>query len=85
MEHPMFCYSKDLSNNCIIIKWGESGYYKTDYPEGKYTNEIIDEMNATGDITPRERMAMECCSIAAQGKPDFDWEKHYKMCMEMEG
>ncbi len=84
MEHPLFCYSKDLNNNCIILKWGEGGYYKTDYPKGKYTTEIIDEMNATGGITPQERSAMECCSIAAQDNPNLDWEAHYKMCMEME-
>lgn len=82
MKHPEHCYSNDLSNNCIILKWGESGYFKTDYPEGGYTDEIIDEMNALGGITKAERGAMECCAIASQGKPNFNWEEHYKMCLD---
>ncbi len=82
MEHPETCYSRDINNNCIIIKWGESGYYKTDYPEGGYTDEVIDELNARSGITPQMRNAMECCSIASQGKEKFDWNRHYELCME---
>ena len=84
MEHPEYCYSHDMENNCTIIKWGESGYYKTDYPEGQYTTEIIDEINARADITPMMRVAMECCSMVAQSDPDLDWEKHYAMCMRID-
>ena len=78
-EHPEHCYSKDLYGNCIIIKWGESGYYKTDFPEGGYTDEIIDEMNSTGGISPKQRKAMEICSMNG---PGLDWDKHYSMIME---
>lgn len=82
MEHPNYCYSNDLENNCIIIKWGEPGYYKTDYPKGKYTDDIIDELNERGDITPKMKDAMVCCSMAAQSNPDLNWDEHYKMIME---
>ena len=82
MEHPNFCYSHDLENNCTIIKWGESGYYKTDYPEGKYTDDIIDEINDLAGITPKMKDAMVCCSIAAQSNPNLDWDVHYEMIME---
>ena len=86
MNHPDTIYSRDLNNNCIILKWGESGYYRTDYPEGKYTDEIIDEINSRmfdGDIemAHKVRNAMECCSIAAQNNSNIDWESHYKMCL----
>ena len=81
MKHPETCYSHDLSNNCTIIKWGEGGYYRTDYPKGKYDNETINELNARMGITPQMRNAMECCSIVAQDNPDLNWEKHYQMCM----
>ncbi|MBO5609119.1 MAG: hypothetical protein J5929_01925 [Eubacterium sp.] len=83
IEHPDACYSRDMNNNCTIIKWGESGYYKTDYPEGKYTDDIVDEINLVGNITPEMRRAMECCSIASQSNPNLNWEKHYKMCLQM--
>ena len=81
MNHPEACYSRDHENNCTIIKWGEGGYYRTDYPKGKYTDEIIDEINANGGITPIQRRAMECCSIVAQNNPELDWERHYEMCL----
>jgi len=81
MSHPETCLSHDLENNCIILKWGESGYYKTDYPEGKYDDDIINELNEIRGITPQMRDAMECCSIASQNNPNLDWEKHYEMCL----
>ena len=82
MKHPNFCYSHDMNNNCTIIKWGEPGYYKTDYPEGGYTDEVIDEMNLKGGITPEQRKAMELCSIASQQK-HLNWESHYALCMRI--
>ena len=84
MKHPETCLSHDINNNCTIIKWGESGYYPTNYPEGEYDDDIINELNTRRGITPQMRNAMECCSIAAQNNPDLDWEKHYQMCLEME-
>ena len=84
IEHPETVYSRDFSNNCIIIKWGESGYYRTDYPAGRYTDDIVDELNQRRGITPAQRYAMECCSIAAQTNPSLDWNEHYKMCLESE-
>lgn len=81
MNHPETCYSHDLSNNCTIIKWGEGGYYRTDYPEGKYNDEVVDKINARADVTPQMRRAMEICSVCAQSNPDLDWDKHYEMIM----
>lgn len=86
MTHPETMYSHDLANNCIILKWGEAGYYKTDYPEGGYTDEIIDEMNSVlfdGDIEKAKiaRMAMEICSVVNPA----DWEKNFDMIVERKG
>ena len=78
-EYPKYCYSHDLYNNCTIIKWGESGYYKTDFPQGKYDDSIVNELNEDGGITPKMRRAMEICSMAAQNNPKLDWKKHYDM------
>lgn len=80
-NYPNYCYSHDLYNNCTIIKWGESGYYTTDYPQGKYDDSVIDELNANGNITPKMRRAMEICSIVAQSNPSLDWKKHYDFIM----
>jgi hypothetical protein len=81
MKHPEYALSHDLNNNCTIIKWGESGYYSTNYPQGVYNDEIIDELNTERGITKAERKAMELCSIAAQNNPDLDWEQHYEEVM----
>lgn len=83
-KHPEMCYSHDLYNNCTIVKWGESGYYKTDYPEGKYTDDIIDHLNSEKGVTPEVRRAMEICSMASQDKPDYDWDKNFDEILEEE-
>lgn len=83
-KYPDMIYSHDLYNNCTIVKWGESGYYKTDFPEGGYTDEVIDELNGKLGVTPKMRRAMEICSMAAQNNPALDWRKHYDMIMAME-
>lgn len=82
MKYPEYMYSHDYKNNCTIIKWGEGGYYKTDYPAGKYDDAIVDKLNARNGYTPAEREAMEICSMVAQDNPDLDWEKHYDMILE---
>lgn len=81
MKHPNLIYSHDIYNNCTIIKWGESGYYHTDYPEGSYTDDVIDELNAHLGVTPDERRAMEICSMVSQSNPNLDWEAHYNMIL----
>ena len=81
MKHHDFVYSRDLENNCTIIQWGESGYYETDFPKGKYPDDVVDYMNEARGITQAERKAMELCSMAAQNNPNLDWEKHYEMVM----
>lgn len=82
MKHPECVYSHDLENNCTYIVWGESGYYTTNLPKGKYTDDVIDWMNDRRSISPKQRKAMELCSIAAQNDPNLDWEKHYEKIMK---
>ncbi len=84
MNHPDLLYANDIENNCVILKWGESGYYPTDYPKGKYTDDVVDELNASlfdNDLEAarKAREAMQICSMVAQDNPNLDWEKHYKM------
>lgn len=79
---PETVYSHDHNNNCIIVRWGESGHYKTDYPEGGYTDEVVDELNADRGIIPEQRKAMEFCAMAAQSNPSLDWEKTYKLILK---
>ena len=78
MKKIEMCYSHDLNNNCTIIKWDESGYFKTDFPEGKYTDEVINMMNEKLSVSKEERYAMELCSMAKQNNPELDWNEHYE-------
>ena len=79
---PETVYSHDINNNCIIIKWGEAGYYETDYPKGAYTDEVIDELNENDGIVKAQRFAMEACAIAAQNNEGLDWKSHYQKCLK---
>ena len=83
INHPEMCYSNNYKDDCIIIKWGEPGYYETDYPKGKYTDDVIDKLNANGGITPQQRRAMEICSMVAQDNPNLNWENHYNTVINM--
>lgn len=80
-KYPECCYSHDIYNNCTIIKWGESGYYRTDFPSGQYDDSIVNELNKNSGVTPQMRRAMEICSMASQNNPNLDWENHYDMIM----
>lgn len=88
ISHPDTIWSHDYLNNCTIVKWGEGGYYRTDFPEGGYTEEVIDEINAPafgGDIRMARmvRKSMESCSVAAQNNPRLNWDEHFAECMKL--
>lgn len=66
---PDACYSINRVENpltLIIIKKGESGYYRTDYPNAanpEAAKEWRDEMNARLGVTKAQRVAMEVGSM----------------------
>lgn len=61
-----------------IIKWGESGYYPTNYPDN-YTQEMVDTLNERIGVSKAEAHSMEMCSRA---NPD-NWEEHFNKCMNI--
>lgn len=63
-----------------IVKFGESGYYKTNYPEG-YTQETVDTMNERLGLTKLEAEAMKITSMN-QGLSGEAWAQHYEMVLE---
>lgn len=73
---PEMCYGVlNTSNELIIIKRGESGYYRTNYPAAKTrkdTEEWCDELNERMDITKAQRKAMECGSMFGWDVPGAD-------------
>ena len=82
MVHPEVCYVFIPTENSVgIVKWGERGYYPTDYPHN-YTAEIVAEMNEGLGFSAEEIRAMQICSMANIPETEEAWEKHYAMVKE---
>ena len=82
-NHPETCWVYIPTERSVgIVKWGENGYYKTDYPHN-YTAEIVDELNEKSGYTKTEIMAMQICSMANLPETDEAWEKHFQMVCEL--
>jgi hypothetical protein len=56
---PEMCFV-DLATEDVmcIVKRGESGYYKTDWPKGKFGAELAAERNEKLGVTPSQASAM---------------------------
>lgn len=82
-NHPETCWVHIPTDNSVgVVKWGESGYYKTDYPHN-YTSELVTEMNDRSGYSRMEIHAMQICSMANLPDNDEAWEKHFQMVCEM--
>lgn len=75
-EHPELCYIfLKTTGEVGIVKWGESGYYRTEY-QG-FTENMVQELNQNGGISPVQANAMMSCSMNKNLKSDEDWKKAY--------
>ena len=78
--HPEVCYALSLSEKqCIIIKWGEKGYYDPGYPVG-FTKEQVNDLNTRLGISENEATAMEMCSM--QDLSSDEWTTRYSQILE---
>lgn len=74
---PDICYSfNDADSKCVLIKWGEQGYYDPGYPKG-FTKDHINKLNAQMGISAVAAEAMKICSMA--NIPTDKWPEHYEM------
>ena len=79
MNKPEMCYVfVESSNEIGIVKWGESGYYRTTISSSienkKHTVKELNERHF--EIDELEAEAMMICSMNDNLKAE-DWEKHY--------
>ena len=77
---PELCYSVlNTTNEIIVVKRGETGYYLTDYEPAK-NREAADEwcnlLNERLEITKEQRKAMECGSMFGWDVPGIDPDKY---------
>ncbi len=92
-EHPELCYGllpkfKNREDgitygDCIVIFWGETGYHPTNYPEGKYTQEMIDGFNEKLGVSKDVAMAMKDCSMINKLDTLEKWEKQFGVILDI--
>ena len=82
-NHPDTCWVWLVGNDIGVVKWGESGYYRTDYPSGKYTEELVAELNDKSGYTRTEIEAMQMCSMAYIPQTEEAWNKHFQTCCDI--
>lgn len=77
---PDVCYSLNAADTkCVLIRWGEQGYYDPDFPAG-FTKEHINELNSKMGISAVEAEAMKICSMANISTDK--WPEHYVSILE---
>lgn len=84
---PEICYGLNIEGKddegyygkLICIKWGEKGYYRTDYTDN-YRKEDVNLFNERLGVSPKEAEAMKICSMCDKLTPK-KWEKHYTMVL----
>ena len=77
--HPDICYVfLESSHSVGIIKWGEAGYYKTDWPHN-YTSNLVEELNKKAGISPEQAAAMKLCSMNKKLSPAAWYEKYIEI------
>jgi hypothetical protein len=77
---PNLCYAlidcREPGSRIVLIKAGESGYYKTDVDrptlELDAAREIVDRLNSRLGVTPRQVEAMACGSAFGWHVPGAD-------------
>ena len=78
--YPDVCYSLNVTDEkCVLIRWGEQGYYDPDFPVG-FTKEQINELNSKMGISENEAEAMKICSMANISSDK--WPEHYVSILE---
>ena len=78
--YPDVCYSLNVADEkCVLIRWGEQGYYDPDFPAG-FTKEQINELNSKMGISENEAEAMKICSMANISSDK--WPEHYVSILE---
>lgn len=80
-DFPLMCYVYvEASNEIGVVKWGERGYYKTDFESTANTvegnKELVEILNSKHfELSEFEVEAMKILSMSADEKTD--WESRY--------
>ena len=76
---PEACFALNrMDKKVIVIKRGETGYYKTDWPAG-YTQADVDSLNIQRGVTKAQAMAMEVGSMFGWDVPGANPDSYNKI------
>lgn len=79
MNYPEMCYVYvEVGMEVGIVKWGESGYYRTEYAHNSSNEELVKELNSKLEVSENEAEAMKILSMnqSIDGNTT-EWEKKY--------
>ena len=64
MNYPELCYVYvEVGMEIGLVKWGESGYYRTEYAHKAENEEFVKELNSKLGISNNEAEAMKILSM----------------------
>ena len=80
MNYPEMCYVYiEVGMEIGIVKWGESGYYKTDYEHNSNNEELVIKLNSQLGVTEHEAEAMKILSMnKGIENNDGEWKKKFE-------
>ena len=64
MNYPEMCYVYvEVGMEIGLVKWGESGYYRTEYESNSENEELVKKLNAQLGVSDNEAEAMKILSM----------------------
>ena len=80
MNYPEMCYVYvDVGAEIGIVKFGEKGYYRTEYETGRLENEqLVKELNSRLEVSDSQAEAMKILSMndSIDGNTE-EWQKKF--------
>ena len=79
MNYPEMCYVYvEVGMEIGVVKFGESGYYRTNYEHRTENEELVKELNAKLGVTDAQAEAMKILSMndSVQGN-EAEWKKKF--------
>ena len=80
MNYPEMCYVYvEVGMEIGLVKWGESGYYKTEYAHKMENEELVKELNSRLGVSNNEAEAMKILSMnKGIENNDGGWKKKFE-------
>ena len=80
MNYPELCYVYvEVGMEIGLVKWGESGYYRTEYAHKMENEEFVKEFNSKLGVSNNEAEAMKILSMNTSiNGNDTEWKAKFE-------